>query len=158
MTHVTCRLTAKNRDQLRNPTLGNRVWATLFYPTLCYKEFVVPPEMKAFFLCMLLDILGLCMIGILKISPQVDRGLGWRKLVIMSHPMYSEASLGVTGWLFNGTVENMDFLFAFSSNCNVRILHHFVSTVMVKNSWFSLILVIFTVAYVALVWSDAIRV
>jgi len=30
MTHVTCRLTAKNRDQLRNPTLGNRVWTTLF--------------------------------------------------------------------------------------------------------------------------------
>ena len=29
MTHITCRLTAKNRDQLRNPTLGNRVWATL---------------------------------------------------------------------------------------------------------------------------------
>jgi len=28
MTHVTCRLTAKNRDQLRNPTLGNRVFAT----------------------------------------------------------------------------------------------------------------------------------
>ena len=28
MTHVTCRLTAKNRDQLRNPSLGNRVWAT----------------------------------------------------------------------------------------------------------------------------------
>jgi len=28
MTHVTCRLTAKNRDQLRNPTLGNQVWAT----------------------------------------------------------------------------------------------------------------------------------
>ena len=27
MTHVTCRLTTKNRDQLRNPTLGNRVWA-----------------------------------------------------------------------------------------------------------------------------------
>jgi len=27
MTHVTCRLTAKNRDQLWNPTLGNRVWA-----------------------------------------------------------------------------------------------------------------------------------
>jgi len=25
MTHVTCRLTAKNRNQLRNPTLGNRV-------------------------------------------------------------------------------------------------------------------------------------
>jgi len=27
MTRVTRRLTAKNRDQLRNPTLGNRVWA-----------------------------------------------------------------------------------------------------------------------------------
>jgi len=30
MTHVTCRLTAKNWDQRRNPTLGNRVWATFF--------------------------------------------------------------------------------------------------------------------------------
>jgi len=30
MIHVTCRLTAKNLDQLRNPTLGNRVWATFF--------------------------------------------------------------------------------------------------------------------------------
>ena len=28
MTHITCKLTAKNRDQLRNPTLGNRVRAT----------------------------------------------------------------------------------------------------------------------------------
>ena len=27
MTRVTCRLTAKNRDQLRNPALGNQVWA-----------------------------------------------------------------------------------------------------------------------------------
>ena len=33
MTHVTCRLTAKNRDQLRNPTLGNRVWATFTFFT-----------------------------------------------------------------------------------------------------------------------------
>jgi len=31
MTHLTCRLTAKNRDQLRNPTLGNRVWATFTF-------------------------------------------------------------------------------------------------------------------------------
>jgi len=31
MTHVTCRLTAKNRDQLRNPTLGNRVWAAFTF-------------------------------------------------------------------------------------------------------------------------------
>ena len=35
MTHVTCRLTAKNWDQLRNPKLGNRVWAT-FYTLLTY--------------------------------------------------------------------------------------------------------------------------
>ena len=27
MTHIACRLTVKNWDQLRNPTLGNRVWA-----------------------------------------------------------------------------------------------------------------------------------
>jgi len=33
MTHVTCRLTAKNRDQLRNPTLGNRIWATFTFFT-----------------------------------------------------------------------------------------------------------------------------
>jgi len=31
MTHVTCRLTAKNRDQLRDPTRGNRVWATFTF-------------------------------------------------------------------------------------------------------------------------------
>jgi len=31
MTYVTCRLTAKNRDQLRNSTLGNRVWATFTF-------------------------------------------------------------------------------------------------------------------------------
>jgi len=31
MTHVTCRLTAKNRERLRNPTLGNRVWATFTF-------------------------------------------------------------------------------------------------------------------------------
>jgi len=31
LTHVTCRLTAKNRDQLQNPALDNRVWATFFY-------------------------------------------------------------------------------------------------------------------------------
>jgi len=30
MTHVTYRLTAKNRDHLRNSTLGSRVWATFF--------------------------------------------------------------------------------------------------------------------------------
>jgi len=28
MTHVTYRLTAKNWEELQNPTLGNRVWAT----------------------------------------------------------------------------------------------------------------------------------
>ena len=34
MIHLTCRLTAKNRDQLHDPTLGNRVWATFtFYST-----------------------------------------------------------------------------------------------------------------------------
>ena len=31
MTHVTCRLTAENRDWLWNPTLGNRVWATFTF-------------------------------------------------------------------------------------------------------------------------------
>ena len=42
MTHVTCRLTAKNRDQLRNPTLGNRVWATYtFYCVNILVNFVV---------------------------------------------------------------------------------------------------------------------
>ena len=44
MIHITCRLTAKNRDQLRNPTLGNRVWATFtffsFYHWLPIRECV----------------------------------------------------------------------------------------------------------------------
>jgi len=35
MTYVTCRLTANNRDQLRNPTLDNRVWATFYLLLAC---------------------------------------------------------------------------------------------------------------------------
>jgi len=31
---VTCRLTAKNRDQLRSHTVSNRVWATFTFFTL----------------------------------------------------------------------------------------------------------------------------
>jgi len=31
MTHVTCRLTAGNWDQLRNPALGSRVWASFTF-------------------------------------------------------------------------------------------------------------------------------
>ena len=31
MIHVTCRLTAKNRDQLLNPALSNRAWATFTF-------------------------------------------------------------------------------------------------------------------------------
>jgi len=34
MTYATCRLTAKNRDQLPDPMFGNRVWATFTF--LCY--------------------------------------------------------------------------------------------------------------------------
>jgi len=43
MTHVTRRLTAKNRDQLRNPTLGNRVWASFTF-TCCRVSQAVPVE------------------------------------------------------------------------------------------------------------------
>ena len=46
MTHVTCRLTAKNGDQLRNPTLGNRVWAAFtFYSS---NKAVIPDVNSAF--------------------------------------------------------------------------------------------------------------
>jgi len=40
MTHVTCRLTAKNRDQLRDPTLGNRVWATFTFFYQQHTDFI----------------------------------------------------------------------------------------------------------------------
>ena len=30
---VTCRLTAKNQDQLRNPTFGSLIWATFAFFT-----------------------------------------------------------------------------------------------------------------------------
>jgi len=43
MTHATRRLTAKNRDQLRNPTLGNRVWASFVGPTILRYEFKTLP-------------------------------------------------------------------------------------------------------------------
>ena len=39
MTHITCMPTAKNRDQLQNPTLGNRVWATFtFFNVLSFRD------------------------------------------------------------------------------------------------------------------------
>ena len=38
MIHVICRLTAKNRDQLRNHTLGNRVWATFTLFTQAWRR------------------------------------------------------------------------------------------------------------------------
>ena len=41
MTHVSCRQTAKNRDQLRNPTLGNRVRATFSASGLVLAVWVV---------------------------------------------------------------------------------------------------------------------
>ena len=34
MTRITHRLTAKNRDQLQNSTLGNRVWATFRFASI----------------------------------------------------------------------------------------------------------------------------
>ena len=36
MTHITCRLTAMNRDQLQNPVVSNGVWAsfTFFYVSI----------------------------------------------------------------------------------------------------------------------------
>ena len=40
VSHVTCRLTAKNRDQLRNPTLDNRVWAT--FTVFLLQQLVIP--------------------------------------------------------------------------------------------------------------------
>jgi len=49
MTHVTCRLTAKNRDQLPNPTLGNRVWATFtFFCVLYHALKAMTPFVDAF--------------------------------------------------------------------------------------------------------------
>jgi len=44
MTHVNCRLTAKNRDPLRNPTLGNREWDYLY---LFYVDFAHPAHAVA---------------------------------------------------------------------------------------------------------------
>ena len=52
MIHVTCRLPAKSHDQLRNPTLGNRVWATFtFFSIVCVAQPVgaLNPTRRAFF-------------------------------------------------------------------------------------------------------------
>jgi len=40
MTHVTCRLTVKNLNQLRNPALGSRIWATFTFFTVELTESV----------------------------------------------------------------------------------------------------------------------
>ena len=58
MTHFTCRLTAKNRDQLQNPTFGNRAWTVFTFFLLvagftAYNSATVPfllrnPSRKSF--------------------------------------------------------------------------------------------------------------
>jgi len=46
MTRVTCRLTAKTRDQLRNPALDNRVRATFIFlmSVSCYFAIFLPHD------------------------------------------------------------------------------------------------------------------
>ena len=46
MARITYRLTAKNRDQLLNPTLGNRVWATFFSTGIVHVLMVVKIKSK----------------------------------------------------------------------------------------------------------------
>jgi len=50
MTHITCRLTAKKRDQLRNPTLCTQVWATFTFkpqkPVSLISTDSVPKQVK----------------------------------------------------------------------------------------------------------------
>ena len=43
MTHVTCRLTAKNRDQLRNPTLGSK-YTNLYKYSYLLTYSLTPPQ------------------------------------------------------------------------------------------------------------------
>ena len=57
MTHVTCKLTAKNRDQLRNPTLGNRVWVS--FTTLVIIILLLFPQILAIVAFLLLLLLFL---------------------------------------------------------------------------------------------------
>jgi len=53
MTRVTCRLTAKNRDQFWNSMLGNRVWApfTFFYKCYCRATCIILEERPAICWC-----------------------------------------------------------------------------------------------------------
>jgi len=39
MTYTTCRLTAKNRDQLWNPMFGNQVWDTFLVTVINFSAF-----------------------------------------------------------------------------------------------------------------------
>jgi len=43
MTHITCMLTVNNRDQLRDPTIGNRLWATFTFLIAHGEDVVVGP-------------------------------------------------------------------------------------------------------------------
>ena len=58
MTHIIYRLTAKNQDQLRNPTLGNRVWAIFTFFTCCKQSRNIEQlglELSDIFMCFVLQ-------------------------------------------------------------------------------------------------------
>ena len=52
VTHVTCRLTAKHRDQLRNPTLGNRIWTTFTFTGASVRK---APSQANLFVCVFIS-------------------------------------------------------------------------------------------------------
>ena len=78
-THVTCRLTAtaKNRYQLRDPTLGNRVWAT-FTDVLC-QPMATPSR----------SLLPAMMSLLLLLADGVEKDVDDAKLLAVLHSLYS---------------------------------------------------------------------
>jgi len=55
MTHVTCRLTAKHWDQLRNPTLGSMGYLYLFYNKITLSSVACPQQHTSYQQHKLLD-------------------------------------------------------------------------------------------------------
>ena len=83
MTHITCRLTAKNRDQLRNPTLSDRVWATFTFYLFCIVQVAGGHDAIAG-----LDIPGRpCRGGILPVAAAVSAGL-LSRLTVLVHVIH----------------------------------------------------------------------
>ena len=115
MTHVTSRLTTKNRDQLRNPTFGNRVLATFTFLLLIIMYVISEKKQSVIHFPTPLENTPHQLVKYQTFLSD------WRFALYLHFPYFRFPSLQIRTWVFRTCVfhpcEMRCFVLAFSSTC-----------------------------------------